>query len=199
MTMKGKITAVMMATLFLTACGGGGSSSSTTTTITTTSTTVDGATTTTGSGVTTTSQGGATTTTTTGGGVTTTTLAGGPLVIMDVVSFYPDPADGLVAGADLAANGISITFNEAVDGATLTSLIATLTDDTSGGQNVSGGVSYDPVGRMGMFMPDAPLNAQYYYTATVSGEIVDAQGYPQSASYSWQFQVGVTAPPAPPL
>ncbi|MBU0484078.1 MAG: Ig-like domain-containing protein [Proteobacteria bacterium] len=120
-----------------------------------------------------------------------------PVPSLSVVSYYPDSNEQAVYASDLQDNGIYVIFNEAVDGATLTSLTATLTDDTSGVQSVTGTISYIAEERKGKFVPDAPLFASYYYTATISGEIIDADGNVQNKEFSWQFQVGLISPPPP--
>ncbi|MBU0484072.1 MAG: Ig-like domain-containing protein [Proteobacteria bacterium] len=122
--------------------------------------------------------------------------SGEPLAI---VSYYPDSNEQDVYAADLQLEGIYVIFNEAVDGVQLTSLTAVLTDDTSGVQPVSGTITYIPEERKGKFIPDSPLAANFYYTATIAGEMIDSEGNLQSEEFSWQFQIAGATPPAPPL
>ncbi|MBU0674243.1 MAG: Ig-like domain-containing protein [Proteobacteria bacterium] len=180
MTKTQMILATFISTLLLNGCGGGGGGGTATTT------TITGATTTTDGSVTTTSQEAVTTTTS--GSVTTTTVDPGP-VALAVTSMYPDPDDGPVSASEIQTNGIYVIFNEAADGATVKNLRTTLTDDTSGGASVSGWPSYTVAERKGGFVPDEPLTAQYYYTATISVDLIDTDGVTQSTTYSWQFQV----------
>ncbi|MBU0484086.1 MAG: Ig-like domain-containing protein [Proteobacteria bacterium] len=121
-----------------------------------------------------------------------------PVPSLEVVSYYPDSDVQPVYADDIQTTGIYVIFNEAVDGATLTSLTATLIDDEpAGGQPVNGTISYIEEERKGKFVPDAPLFASYYYTATISGEIIDADGNTQNKEFSWQFQIALVSPPPP--
>ncbi|MBU0484963.1 MAG: Ig-like domain-containing protein [Proteobacteria bacterium] len=120
-------------------------------------------------------------------------------VPLAIISFYPDPATDEISSANIQRDGIYVVFNEAVDGIQLNSLTATLTEDMAGGHLVAGTINYLPDERKGIFTPDAPLAANYYYTATISGEITDADGNIQKEEYSWQFQINGATPPPPPL
>jgi hypothetical protein len=105
----------------------------------------------------------------------------------------PDGATGVGA-----APGVTVTFSEAIDPATLA---FTLTASAPSGNTnpVAGSVGYDSATRTATLSPAAPLSAGTTFTATVRGGsagVADAAGNRMAADRTWRFTTAV--PPAPP-
>jgi len=103
------------------------------------------------------------------------------------------PEDGATDVAVDAA--ITATFSEPMDSPTLTTESFTLA-----GSAVSGNVTYDSNTYTATFTPDANLDYDHEYTATLSTDITDEAGNPLVEAYTWSFTTepapGDTAPPA---
>jgi parallel beta-helix repeat protein len=77
---------------------------------------------------------------------------------------------------------ISATFNEAMDSSTVNETSFTLE-----GSTVTGAVTYDPVTYTATFTPDADLDYNHEYTATLSTTITDLAGNPLVEPCTWSF------------
>lgn len=97
------------------------------------------------------------------------------------------PADG-AANASLSG-AVSATFNEAMDGDTITTASFTLSD----GGAVSGTVSYDGPTLTATFTPDSALASGTLYTATITTSATDVAGNALGAQFSWEFTTVETA------
>jgi Ca2+-binding RTX toxin-like protein len=100
------------------------------------------------------------------------------------------PADGATEVAP-DANAVA-TFSEAIDTSTLTSTNFTLTkqDDSLEGTTVSASVSYDPATKKATLNPDASLDPQSTYTATIKGGtdgVKDSAGNALANDEVWSF------------
>jgi hypothetical protein len=96
------------------------------------------------------------------------------------------PANG-VTDAALDAN-VEATFSEAIDPSTLTGTTFTLSK--SYGTPVPATISYDPSTKRATLNPDAPLDPQSAYTATVKGGtdgVKDSSGNPLADDKVWSF------------
>jgi hypothetical protein len=78
---------------------------------------------------------------------------------------------------------VTVTFDMAMDASTITTSSFTL----SNGGAVSGTVSYDSGTYTATFTPDAKLDGNTTYTATLSTAITSAGGIPLASAYSWSF------------
>ncbi|GAH04081.1 unnamed protein product, partial [marine sediment metagenome] len=83
---------------------------------------------------------------------------------------------------------VTATFSEAMDSSTITTESFTLA-----GSEVSGTVTYNSDTYTATFTPDANLDYNHEYTATLTRAITDAAGNPLAESYTWSF----TTEPAP--
>jgi parallel beta-helix repeat protein len=77
---------------------------------------------------------------------------------------------------------VTATFSEAMDSSTITTDSFTLA-----GSAVSGTVTYDSDTYTATFTPDANLEYNHEYTATLSTAITDKAGNPLAEEYSWRF------------
>jgi len=89
---------------------------------------------------------------------------------------------------------IAVTFNEAIDPATLSTSTLTVAT-TSGGTAVTGTVAYDAAARTGTFTPSAPLSGQTGYTATLAGSVKDQAGNAMGTAFSFSFTTADVTPP----
>jgi len=80
------------------------------------------------------------------------------------------------------STNITATFSEAMDSSTITTDSFTLA-----GSPVSGTVTYDPSAYTATFTPDANLDYNYAYTATLTTAITDLAGNPLAEPYTWSF------------
>ena len=80
------------------------------------------------------------------------------------------------------AASISVTFSEAMDESTINTGSFTLE-----GSAVSGTVTYNSDTHTATFTPDANLDRDHQYTATLSTAITDVAGNPLATAYSWSF------------
>jgi len=88
--------------------------------------------------------------------------------------------------------GLSATFSEPMDGATITDVTFTLTSGAAA-TPVLGTVSYS--NSKAMLWPAAHLARNSQYTATITTGAKDATGVALDASYSWDFTTGDTTGP----
>ncbi|MCK4735436.1 MAG: Ig-like domain-containing protein, partial [Methanophagales archaeon] len=77
---------------------------------------------------------------------------------------------------------VTATFSEAMDSSTITTDSFTLA-----GSAVSGTVTYDSDTYTATFTPDANLDYNHEYTATLSTDITDKAGNPLAEEYRWGF------------
>ena len=77
---------------------------------------------------------------------------------------------------------VTAAFSEAMDSSTITTESFTLA-----GSVVSGTVEYDPATYTATFTPDADLDYDHEYTATLSTAITDVAGNPLAEPYTWSF------------
>lgn len=101
--------------------------------------------------------------------------------------------------ADAALNtAIDALFNEAMNGSTITASSFTL-EKTSDNSSVAGQVSYDSISMTATFTPDANLEPNTKYLATLTTGIQDIAGNDLSGgnaadgSYQWTFITGTGA------
>ena len=89
-----------------------------------------------------------------------------------------------VSGATGVAidTAVTATFSEAMDASTITTDSFTLA-----GSAVSGTVTYNSDTYTATFTPDANLDYDHQYTATLTTAITDVAGNPLAAAYSWSF------------
>ncbi len=80
---------------------------------------------------------------------------------------------------------VSVTFNEPVDTATVTSSTFTLSSGRTG--NVAGILSFSDGGATAAFTPSAGLNQGDTYVATITSSVKDLAGNPMAGDYSWTF------------
>jgi len=83
---------------------------------------------------------------------------------------------------------VSAIFRGIMDGSTLTSGTFTV---TSGGNPVSGAVSYNPASKTVTFQPDLPLVPNTTYTATIAASVKDLAGNLLGSPASWSFTTSV--------
>ncbi|MDY6933458.1 MAG: Ig-like domain-containing protein [Spirochaetota bacterium] len=83
---------------------------------------------------------------------------------------------------------ITVTFNEDMNSATITTATFTLHD---GSTPVSGVVSYDVATKTATFDPDDYLDATTLYTAKVLAAVEDLAFNPMGSDYEWSFTTGV--------
>ena len=101
------------------------------------------------------------------------------------------PEDG---ATDVAIDtAVTATFSEAIDGSSLTKDTFTLA-----GSAVSGTVTYDSDTYTATFTPDANLEYDHEYTATLSTAITDKAGNPLVEEYRWSFTTHSAPAPPPP-
>jgi hypothetical protein len=118
-------------------------------------------------------------------------------LIKAVVSGSPDttpPTVSSVSPQNGATNVpidivVTATFSEAMDSSTINT-----TSFTLAGSTVSGTVTYDSDTYTATFTPDADLDYNHTYTATLSTAITDVAGNPLAEPYTWSFTI---VPPAP--
>ena len=83
---------------------------------------------------------------------------------------------------------VTATFSEPMDSSTITTESFTLA-----GSTVSGIVTYDPDSYTATFTPDANLEYDHQYTATLSTAITDSAGNPLAEPYIWSFATSTLA------
>ncbi|HEY1772593.1 MAG TPA: Ig-like domain-containing protein [Gammaproteobacteria bacterium] len=111
-----------------------------------------------------------------------TTASSGNSVPPQVVATAPMQGDG-----NVSLTGVVVAdFNEGMDTTSVNTGSFTLLD--AGGNPVDGTVSY--TGDIAVFTPDAPLQPQAVYTATVSGAAQSTGGVTMLQAYSWSFTTG---------
>ncbi len=117
--------------------------------------------------------------------------AGIPIVADYVWTFTTDVAPTVTVTNPLnAATGVALnsivtaTFSEAMNPVTITDLTFTV---DQGLTSVSGVVTYDGLTNTATFTPDADLDPNLEYTATVTTGAEDAGGTPLEADYVWTF------------
>jgi hypothetical protein len=104
-----------------------------------------------------------------------------------------------VAGATAVAVGstVTVTFNEAVNPATLTAATVELRDAAN--NLVPASISYDAANRRAVLTPNAPLAALALHTATVRGgsadpRVKDPAGNALAANVVWSFTTAAASP-----
>ena len=120
-------------------------------------------------------------------------VAGGAVTPVVVSTAPVGGATGVSVGA-----GVTATFSEVLDAATVTTATFALRDGT--GNPVAASVSYDAIGHTATLTPSATLADSTTYTATLTGGsagIKDPAGNALAADYVWSFTTeapDVTAP-----
>jgi|GEM_PF-3391861 len=102
------------------------------------------------------------------------------------------PLDGAV---DVNISKVSVTFNEAMDPATIDTTTFELRDE--GNNLVPAAVAYESSTNTASLTPLAPLAESTTYTATVLGGaagVTDIAGNPLAADYSWLFTTAEAGP-----
>ncbi len=113
-----------------------------------------------------------------------TTVSTPPTVILT------SPVDG---GIDVPVNtDPTATFSTAMDPTTINDLTFTLDDGTT---QLPGVVTYDVTTDTATFTPDEALDADTFYTATVTNGVTDSSGLAMTDDYVWEF---TTAPATAP-
>src|SRR6266542_3227026 len=102
------------------------------------------------------------------------------------------PANGATGVSTTAA--INITFNEAMDAATINATNITMRV-TSSGTAVPGIVTYNTTTHVATFTPSSPLIQNVGYTVTVSGNVKDLAGNAMGVNFEFSFTTGDTTPP----
>jgi hypothetical protein len=105
------------------------------------------------------------------------------------------PMDGAIGVSPLT--GISVSFSEAMDPATLTSGTFSLRNDDLEAA-VSGEVTYHAVIATAVFQPAAALLFGTHYSATLSSSVTDLAGNHLGVDYSWSFVTEAEIVPLPP-
>jgi Ice-binding-like/Bacterial Ig-like domain len=90
---------------------------------------------------------------------------------------------------------LSATFSEAMDGATVTVDTFLLMQDTT---PIGGSVTLDPVSNVATFVPDAELEPELVYTATISSDVEDSGGMGLADDYTWTFTTSDSVDMLPP-
>jgi hypothetical protein len=90
-------------------------------------------------------------------------------------------------GSEAISEPISAIFNEAMDGATLTTDTFTVKDWD--GNNVAGTISLSEDGRTATFIPSESLQGSVDYTATITREAKDRAGNYLTAEKIWSFSI----------
>jgi|GEM_PF-1091040 len=100
-------------------------------------------------------------------------------------------------GTGVAINsGISATFSEAMDPATITGSTFTLDIATGRGvdslaeRSVTGSVAYSASSLTATFTPSANLSYGTWYRATITTGVTDTAGNALAQNYGWDFQTG---------
>jgi hypothetical protein len=101
------------------------------------------------------------------------------------------PANNAVSVS--TGTGVSVTFSEAMNPATITASSFTL---KKGSTAVAGTVSYS--GLTASFTPSAALSANTVYTGTITTGVKDLAGNPLATAYSWSFTTTAGADVTPP-
>ncbi len=117
----------------------------------------------------------------------TFTTGGGSPTTPTVVSSTPlDAATGVALDGNASAR-----FSESMDPATLTASTFTLTSGAAA-TPVQGTVTY--ANSTALFLPDAQLEGNASYTATITTGARSALGVAMAASYVWSFTTGMSTP-----
>ncbi len=84
--------------------------------------------------------------------------------------------------------GVSATFSEAMDPATIVASTFTLHQMPQSDQ-ITGTVDYTATSNTAVFTPAAPLRHGFTYLARIASSVQDAAGVPMPTSVSWQFTI----------
>jgi hypothetical protein len=87
---------------------------------------------------------------------------------------------------------ITATFDEDLDGSTVTSSTFTLNGPGPGPSTVNGMVGYTALGRVASFNPDSDLQMNTLYTARITTSVEDAAGNSLVQDEVWSFTTGTT-------
>ncbi len=95
---------------------------------------------------------------------------------------------------------VTVTFNEAMNPATITPAAFTLLSPGSpGGRSeatkIAGALSYDPSTYTMSFVPGTNLATNATYTGTVATSVKDMRGNALQVAYTWTFSTGITVSP----
>ncbi len=124
-------------------------------------------------------------------GRVTTTVTRTPDLTPPVVQATNPNSGASVVGTNSA---FSVTFNEAMDSASISAATILLKDNSNNA--VNGGVAYS--NRVATFTPATNLQGTTSYTASVTTGVTDVAGNSLAVAYSWSFTTGpapdVTAP-----
>ena len=96
-----------------------------------------------------------------------------------------------------ATSNAEVTFSEAMDSSTINGSTFTLAKQGTS-QPVAAQVTYDPVNNKATLDPDADLEADATYTATLKGGadgVKDVAGNPLAEDKTWSFTTAVAPPP----
>lgn len=130
-------------------------------------------------------------------------LAGGSLRADYTWSFTTAAAPPPTVTSETPASGatnvsigttVTATFSEAMQSSSLTGSTFTLAD--SGGNPISGAVTYDSGTNTATFTPSSALSYATVYTATITTGATASNGATLATGFSWQFTT--EAAPAPP-
>lgn len=114
-----------------------------------------------------------------------------PPVVVDTVAPYVLSTTPVLNSIGVEINrAITVTFNEAIDPATISSS-SFLVDYSTGG--VTGKVTYDAASRTAVFRSDVNLATSTAYIATITKDVKDVAGNALINDYSWGFTTA--APP----
>ena len=106
-----------------------------------------------------------------------------------------EPADGATGVG--ATSNVEAAFSEAMNSSTIDASTFTLAKQDSS-TPVAARVTYDPVSKKATLDPDAGLEADATYTATIKGGagVEDDAGNPLAADKTWSFTTAAASPPA---
>ncbi len=101
------------------------------------------------------------------------------------------------AETDVAFNrSLTISFSEEMQTSTIDAVSLTLVN--AAGDTVNGSVALDDTNRIATFVPDADLDIDTLYTATITTEATDLESNGLADDYVWEFTTGSTADVAAP-
>jgi hypothetical protein len=123
--------------------------------------------------------------------VSGTRVSGGSDTTPPTVS-STSPGSGATGAA--VNTSVAATFSETMDASTIS--IATFTLEDSGGNPVSGTVSYS--GTTATFKPTVNLAHSTTYTATITTGVKDSAGNAMTSNYTWGFTTGAASDTTPP-
>ncbi len=102
------------------------------------------------------------------------------------------------AGAVPLNQKIAVTFNQAMNPATITAVGAFTLEITAGSVPVAGTVTYVAAANTALFTPTANLAPSTPFTAAIAPTVQSASGNLIAGSYVWSFTSGINANTTPP-